>query len=340
MTDLVAWDIKKKNYLEGAIMLNGLLASDLADFLSSWYGILIFVLIDIAVALLIVVVLYRWFFKYFFDFIIGLLAAAVTSPVWLITAIVSKVNIIKTNEYQKVFTTRLVAGKGGKTIRLHSFTVVDGVNGELTKIGKVLRDTRIEKIPAVFDLLSMRMSIVGVKPLSITDEKFIYDVDYDRFAARPGYVNPLVTAGDNTPEPTYEDMFHSDKTYAAKCGFFRDIGILLTALVHKIRGDKRRVLGEATDKDYVDVLLERGEISQETYDEARAEEAAEIAGEEIPDYDDETEDDSEASSLAGPERAGAAAQATESTVADAVFADEGGEDEEPEEVEERSPYED
>lgn len=322
-------------------MLNGLLASDLADFLSSWYGILIFVLIDIAVALLIIVVLYRWFFKYFFDFIIGLLATAVTSPVWLVTAIVSKVNIVRTNEYQKVFTTRLVAGKGGKTIRLHSFTVVDGVNGELTNIGKVLRDTHIEKLPAVFDLLSMRMSIVGVKPLSITDEKFIYDVDYDRFAARPGYVNPLVTAGDNTPEPTYEDMFHSDKTYAAKCGFFRDIGILLTALVHKIRGDKRRVLGEATDKDYVDVLLERGEISQETYDEARAEEAAEIAGEEIPSYDDEEEEDSSVRSSARqePEQTEPVAQASERTDADAVPVEED-DTEEQEEPEERSPYDD
>lgn len=251
-------------------MLQSILASDFADFLTNWYGILLFVLIDVAVALLIVVVTYRWFFKYFFDWIFAFCAAVVTSPVWLTVAAASKVHIIKTNEYASVLTTRFVAGKNGRTVALHSFTVTDAIDGNLTKLGKFLKKTGIEKLPALFDVLTFRTSFVGVKPLSVTDEKFIAEQDYDRFSARPGYVNPLLTTTDN--EATYEEMFQSDKRYAEKGGFFTDVRIIFTALVRKIRGESNALRGEIAEKDYANVLLERGEITEEDYAEARAEE--------------------------------------------------------------------
>lgn len=254
--------------------MNGLLlAADLGDFLSQWYGVLLFVLIDIVIACIIVAVTYRWIFKYVFDFLAGLIATVVTSPVWLVVIALSRRHIMKTNEYKSVFARREVAGRNGKKIVLHSFTVKDDLNGEYTRLGEVLHKTGIEKLPAVFDLLLLRVSLVGVRPLSVVDEKFVGGEDYARFSARPGYVNPLLLYTDGKKDVSYEEMFQSDKRYAAeKYGFFVDIAVLVTLLVRKIRGEKTVLKGEIREKSYAQTLLDGGEISAEDYAAALAEE--------------------------------------------------------------------
>ncbi len=244
----------------------------MSEFLGSWYGVLAIVTLDLLLLFVIALVSYRWFFKYFADFLCGLVATIVTLPVWLPVAIISKVHILRTNEYQTVFTRRYIAGMGGRKVPLLSFTVTDGLNGELTKLGAFLRKTGIEKLPVVFDILFLKLSIIGIKPLSTVDEKFIAEEDYDRFSARPGFINPLLTAEIKDGETTYEDMFESDKRYAEKCSLFTDLSILFTLILQKIRGEKRDIFGEIKEKTYPEVLLERGVITQEDYAAACAEE--------------------------------------------------------------------
>ncbi len=253
--------------------MNGLLlAADLGDFLSQWYGILLFALIDAAIAVVIVAVTYRWVFKYVFDFLSGLVAAVVTSPIWLTVIVLSRRHIIKTKEYAHVFARRTAIGRNGKKITLHSFTVRRD-DGEYTRLGEFLHKTGIERLPAVFDLLTLRVSLVGVRPLSAVDEKFVSGEDYARFAARPGFVNPLVLYTDGKKEISYEAMFDADKRYVSeKYAFFIDVAVLVTLLVRKIRGEKTALKGEIAEKGYAEALLARGEIAPEDYAAACAEE--------------------------------------------------------------------
>ena len=246
--------------------MNGLLlAADLGDFLSQWYGILLFALIDAAIAVVIVAVTYRWVFKYVFDFLSGLVAAVVTSPIWLTVIVLSRRHIIKTKEYAHVFARRTAIGRNGKKITLHSFTVRRD-DGEYTRLGEFLHKTGIER-------LTLRVSLVGVRPLSAVDEKFVSGEDYARFAARPGFVNPLVLYTDGKKEISYEAMFDADKRYVSeKYAFFIDVAVLVTLLVRKIRGEKTALKGEIAEKGYAEALLARGEIAPEDYAAACAEE--------------------------------------------------------------------
>lgn len=248
-----------------------LLAADFADFLATWYGKTIFVIADVLIALLIVAVLYRPFFKGFFDFTVGLLLSVVTSPVWIVIAIVSKVQAVKTGEYKHVFKKTYYAGKRGKRFALYSFTVERDEDGQLTPLGAFLRRTGLEKLPYVFALVTLRYSLVGVKPIGMVDEKFVAEEDYERFLARPGMCNPLALQG-KKKDLTYEEMFVSDIRYAKKYGFFRDVAILFLTLVHTVRGDGNDSFGEAGREEYARVLLDRGEIDRGDYDEAVAEE--------------------------------------------------------------------
>lgn len=271
-------------------MLGDILASNASNFFSESYALTVFICIDVILAFIIMVVAYRWVFKYVFDFLVGFLISLVTLPVWLTVAIISKVHIIRKNEYASIFTYRYVAGKKGKPVKIYSFTVLNSLSGELTKLGKFLRKTRIEKLPAVFSLLSLRISIVGVSPLSLIDEKFISEEDYVRFSVRPGFISPLSSMSESAQTFTYEDMFALDKRYVEKYGFFGDLRILLMPFINKIRGEKKDVFGEISQKTYAQVLLERGEITDEDYAEA-CEEIEEYEREEEPsDGTDDVED--------------------------------------------------
>ena len=256
--------------------MNGfLLAAGMGDFLTEWYGVLIFVLLDVLIACLIVAVTYRVFFKYALDFLCGLVAAAVTSPVWLTVTVLSYMHMIKTNADKSVFARRYIAGKNGRKIALHAFTVRGDLDGEYTRLGEFLHRTGIEKLPAVFDLLTLRMSLVGVTPLSPVDEKFVGEEDYARFSVRPGFVRPPVRTAARGGEVTYEDLFRAEKEYAAKYGFFTDVGILWGLFLRLIRGEKRKNTGETSEMSYAAALLARGEITAEDYAAALAEEGIE-----------------------------------------------------------------
>lgn len=273
-------------------MIENLLAFDAGDFFSAWYGILFLVVLYSTAFLLLATLAYRPVFKSLFGFLAGLVASVLTLPVALVIIIASGAHIIKTNEYPSVFTVREVAGKDGKKIALHSFTVSANLTGELTSLGKFLRRTGLEKLPRVYDLLLLRVSLVGVKPLSLADEKFVEEEDYERFAAKPGIFNPLLTYDKTGDELTYEEMFFSDKQYVEKIGLWKDISILFTAFLRKIRGEKGNIFGEAADADYCDVLLSRGEIDRALYDEAHLEEDDETEGAQDENkYGDEEEDE-------------------------------------------------
>jgi lipopolysaccharide/colanic/teichoic acid biosynthesis glycosyltransferase len=268
------------------MMINNLLSSGMGDFLSSWIGVLIFVLVDVVIAVAIVAVLYKYIFKYLFDFVIALVGSIVTLPLSLVIIIWSKAHIIKTNEYAAVFTKTEAAGKDGKKIVLHSFTVNSGLTGELTKLGGFLRRTGIENLPRLYDVLLFKLALVGVKPLSVADEQFVAEEDYVRFSVRPGLLNPLyIYPTEEGKKRTYEDMFDSDKTYKKRVGLFTDLRIIFAFLLGKIRGDKRDIYGEVKETEYSRLLLERGEISVADYEEAIKELTEEEQQDAEPSYD-------------------------------------------------------
>lgn len=256
-------------------MIDCILAGDFGDFLASAGGKLLFGTLIVVLSVCIVAVLYRWVFKYLFDFAVGAVLSVVTLPLVLVLSIISAVHIIKKEEYDDIFTETIVAGRKGKRTVLHSFTVLSDRTGELTSYGVFLRKTGLEHLPALWDLALLRRSIVGVKALSPTDEKFVDAEHYDRFNARIGLLNSLVLRDGKEESLTYEEMFAWDMRYAQKVSLWTDLKVVFVFFLDFVRGDKRNIFGESLDQSYAQVLVARGEITAEDVAEAEAEEADE-----------------------------------------------------------------
>lgn len=273
-------------------MIDCILAGDFGDFLASAGGKLLFGTLIVVLSVCIVAVLYRWVFKYLFDFVVGAVLSVVTLPIVLVLSIISAVHIIKKEEYDDIFTETIVAGRKGKRTVLHSFTVLSEQTGELTSYGAFLRKTGLEQLPALWDLVLLRRSIVGVKALSPTDEKFVDAEHYDRFNARVGLLNSLVLRDGKEESLTYEEMFAWDMRYAQKVSLWTDLKVVFVSFLNFVRGDKRNIFGESQGQSYAQVLVARGEITAEDVAEAEAEDADEEDepfGEDVVEEEKETE---------------------------------------------------
>ncbi len=234
------------------------------EFLSHWYGVLAFVLFDVAVLTAVIAITYRWLFKRIFDLLCSIVCIAVTSPVFLVAYIRAKNMQSKCGEPKKIFKKTVLVGKKAKTVRLTEFAYEDEEGNVLGAYGEWLKRTGIYKLPRLFDVFLGRLSFVGVKPFSLADAEFVAEDDEDRFTVRAGLINPLVLKNDESV--TYQEMLSSDTLYADKQSFFLDIKIFFTWAILSIRGDKKNYLGQTESVSYADYLKEQGEITQEDYD--------------------------------------------------------------------------
>lgn len=198
--------------------------------------------VGVAVALVVILIIelnYRLFFKYVLDFIFGVLAIILCSPVLAVGAI-----IYKTEK-------RAYLGAKGKIIYLHSFA---GVN------------RGIKNLPRLLDIVSGKLSFVGTLALPASDGALLDDEAMARFATRPGLFNHLALSVDE--DLTYENMFVRDGRYCKKRELFTDIFIVLKCFALAVRGEGKSYLGEAGKATYAQTLLSRGTITAEQAEEA------------------------------------------------------------------------
>ena len=112
------------------------------------------------------------FFKRVFDLIISVIALVVFSPIYLILAIA-----IKMDSPGPVFYRQERVTQYGKHFRIHKFrTMVQDadkglqltVNNDsrITRVGKVIRDCRLDEIAQLIDVIQGTVTLVGVRPES------------------------------------------------------------------------------------------------------------------------------------------------------------------------------
>ena len=222
------------------------------EFFESTAGRAVLGVVITIVVILLIELNYRLFMKAVLDVLFAFIAVIICSPVLLAGAVISKLNA------GRVLESKAYLGVKGKIIYLHSFAGIE---------------KGIKNLPRLFDVLSGRLSFVGVKPMELADGALMDDEQMERFNARPGLVCHLVLKGDE--ELTYEDIFALDKRYAKKRELFTDVFIILKNLAYVIRGEGKSYLGQSRDKSYAQVLLERGSITQNDFE--RANEAAQEA---------------------------------------------------------------
>lgn len=115
--------------------------------------------------------MYKLYFKRVFDLIVSLFAIIVLFPVLLGIAI-----WIKLSSNGPVLYVQKRVGKDFKEFNMYKFrsmvvgaeqigpSVTSGDDPRITKIGKILRKTKIDELPQLFNVLKGDMSLVGPRP--------------------------------------------------------------------------------------------------------------------------------------------------------------------------------
>lgn len=223
--------------------------------------------------------MYEKYLKRVLDLMLSMVALMVLSPVLLVLIVLGAVKM-KGNP----FFTQLRPGKEEKIFRLikfRSMTCETDAQGNplpdevrLTRYGKLLRSTSLDELPELINILKGDMSIVGPRPQLVRDMVFMTSAQRRRHSVRPGLTGLAQVSGRNNI--TWEQKFEYDLQYIdGGITFANDVKIILQTVEKVFKREDTVREGTASDLDFGDWLLQKGEVTEEDYTRCQ-EEAREL----------------------------------------------------------------
>lgn len=213
--------------------------------------------------------MYAKYLKRVMDFTLSFLALAALSPVFLVLIVTGTIKM-KGNP----FFTQLRPGKDERIfqlIKFRSMTCEKDNQGNLlpdeqrlTKYGKFLRASSLDELPELVNILKGDMSIVGPRPQLVRDMVFMTPEQRRRHTVMPGLTGLAQINGRNNI--TWEQKFEYDLAYIdSGISFWKDIKIILWTVKKVFEQSDTVREGTASDLDFGDYLLQKGDIEQEDY---------------------------------------------------------------------------
>jgi lipopolysaccharide/colanic/teichoic acid biosynthesis glycosyltransferase len=159
----------------------------------------------------------------------------ILSPVFFVISIA-----IKLSSKGPVVFKQERAGKNGRPFIFYKFrtmkTEVDpfgpspkaGDDPCLTKVGKFLREYSLDELPQLFNVLKGDMSIVGPRPLYVSQISEWSDYHKQRLLVKPGLTGPSQIKG--RASLTQEAKLDIEAEYVKKQSFWLDIKIIFLTL--------------------------------------------------------------------------------------------------------------
>lgn len=114
----------------------------------------------------------------------------------------------------------------------------------LTALGRFLRSTSIDELPALWNVVRGDMSLVGPRPLLIAYLPRYSEEQMRRHDVRPGITGWAQVNGRNAV--TWERKFELDVWYVDHRSFFLDLRILALTVINVLRRDGISQAGRAT----------------------------------------------------------------------------------------------
>jgi lipopolysaccharide/colanic/teichoic acid biosynthesis glycosyltransferase len=171
------------------------------------------------------------------DVLISLSALVVLSPLLAAIAIA-----IKLGSKGPIFFKQKRAGKNGKPFTLYKFRTMKmdaerfgsspktSTDPRLTKIGRILREYSLDELPQLVNVLLGDMSVVGPRPLYLSQMAEWSERQKKRLSVKPGMTGLAQISG--RAEITREEKLELDVTYVETAGLFMDASIMLRTLSH------------------------------------------------------------------------------------------------------------
>lgn len=186
------------------------------------------------------------------DVILSTIALVVLSPLFLILAI-----LIKLDSKGPVFFLHTRIGKNGKNIKIYKFrTMVTNAeelikeftpeqmkeykenykltnDPRITKIGKFLRKTSLDELPQLINIIKGDLSIIGPRPV-VKDELEKYGENMAKFlSVTPGLTGNWAANGRNNT--TYEERMKLELEYVDNISLKTDIKIFFQTIYAVIK---------------------------------------------------------------------------------------------------------
>ena len=196
--------------------------------------------------------MYRLFGKRLIDIVLSLIAIIVLSPVYLIIAIVVRIQM-----GSPVLFSQDRIGKDEKVFKLYKFRSMTNAKDKdgnllpdkqrLTKFGIALRSTSLDELPELFMILKGDMSIVGPRPQPWFYMPYYKEEERKAHSVRGGLIPPDSLC--KQVQCDWETQFKYEVYYAENVSFLLDIkiifytfGILIKRIKHQYGADDRPML--------------------------------------------------------------------------------------------------
>lgn len=183
------------------------------------------------------------FIKRLFDFLLSLILHIVLSPLFLIIAI-----LIKLDSEGEVFFKQERAGLNGKPFMIYKFRTMvknaekigDGYyTGEndprITRIGRFLRKTSLDELPQLINILKGEMSIIGPRPTLMYQVEKYDDFQRKRLLMKPGVTGLAQVYGRNSL--SWPERIKYDVYYVENWNLWMDIKIFFKTFLVVLKGE-------------------------------------------------------------------------------------------------------
>jgi len=182
---------------------------------------------------------YRWL-KERIDQFVALSALLVAAPLLAVLAL-----LIRWDSRGPVFFRQTRAGRGGRAFTLLKFrtmrTEVDpygdspqsGADSRITRVGRFLRETSLDELPQLLNVLWGEMSVVGPRPLYLQQRAEWDARQRGRLLVKPGLTGLAQIHGRGSL--TVEDKLEWDVRYVECVSLATDLRILARTLAQLVR---------------------------------------------------------------------------------------------------------
>lgn len=170
------------------------------------------------------------------DITIGVVLLVVSFPVWVVAAI-----IIKIDSKGPILFVQDRTGVCGKNFKMYKFrTMAHGndvrdmnIHNQITKVGRIIRSLSIDEIPQFINVVKGDMSFVGPRPWIPEYYKYMSKKQRKRVSVRPGITGLAQSSGRNNL--TITDKIQCDLDYVKSISFGTDAKIICLTIVEALK---------------------------------------------------------------------------------------------------------